>query len=77
MGRLLEKNPYNKAEAKASFKEFSEAYEVLPGEFKRPQFDLHDRGGQDTGHHADFVSSWGVNAHNTWRRLRLHTSRPR
>ncbi|KAH6927927.1 hypothetical protein HPB50_009970 [Hyalomma asiaticum] len=65
MGRLPDKNPYNNAAAKARFKETPEAYEVLSSESKKPQYDMHDRGGQDSSHNVDLVRSRGVNAYNT------------
>ncbi|KAH6944549.1 hypothetical protein HPB50_003864 [Hyalomma asiaticum] len=60
-----DKNPGNKAEAEAHFKEISEAYEVLSDESKRRHYDLRGRGGQSTSHHENFQRSRGGNAHNT------------
>ncbi|KAH6930426.1 hypothetical protein HPB50_013491 [Hyalomma asiaticum] len=60
-----DKNPGNKAEAQARFKNISEPYEVLSGEPRRRHYDLHGRRGQDTGHHADFARTQGANAYNT------------
>ncbi|KAH6944550.1 hypothetical protein HPB50_003865 [Hyalomma asiaticum] len=60
-----DKNPGNKAEAEAHFKEISEAYEVLSDESKRRHYDLRGRGGQSTSHHENFQRSRGGNAHST------------
>ncbi|KAH6930430.1 hypothetical protein HPB50_013495 [Hyalomma asiaticum] len=57
-----DKNPGNKAEAQARFKNISEAYEVLSDESKRLHYDLRSRGGRDTGHHADLARSRDDNA---------------
>ncbi|KAH6927925.1 hypothetical protein HPB50_009968 [Hyalomma asiaticum] len=74
VGRLPDKNPDNKAEAGARFMKISEAYKVLPSESKRPQYDLHGRGGQDTGHQAGVARSQAAKAYNTGGVLHLHTS---
>ncbi|KAH7980544.1 hypothetical protein HPB49_017118 [Dermacentor silvarum] len=54
-----DKNPDNKAEAEARFKEISEAYEVLSDESKRRQYDLYGNGGFDADHHNDYASPRG------------------
>ncbi|KAH6930428.1 hypothetical protein HPB50_013493 [Hyalomma asiaticum] len=60
-----DKNPGNKAKAQARFKNISEAYEVLSDESKRRHYDLHGRGGRDTGHHAHLARSRDANANTT------------
>uniref|UniRef100_A0A131Z1J5 Dnaj hsp40 log subfamily protein b member 6a n=1 Tax=Rhipicephalus appendiculatus TaxID=34631 RepID=A0A131Z1J5_RHIAP len=59
-----DKNPDNKAEAEARFKEISEAYEVLSDESRRRQYDLYGHGGLNADRHADYGSSRGGNAYN-------------
>lgn len=59
-----DKNPDNKAEAEARFKEISEAYEVLSDESKRRQYDLYGHGGFDADRRADYGSSRGGNSYS-------------
>ncbi|KAL3225273.1 hypothetical protein MRX96_025956 [Rhipicephalus microplus] len=60
-----DKNPDNKAEAEARFKEISEAYEVLSDESRRRQYDIYGHGGHDADRHADYGSSRGGNAYHS------------
>ncbi|KAH6930429.1 hypothetical protein HPB50_013494 [Hyalomma asiaticum] len=60
-----DKNAGNKAEDQARSNKISETYEVLSDESKRRHYDLHGRGGQQTGHHKNFARSRDANANTT------------